>query len=353
MAQTLAVLLARRGRLTAGEVVTVGVPIAGELAGLHARGRVHGAVTASVICFDADGRPGLTDPRPSDREAGEDVRELAAVLRRTVGPGAPPELVSVIDDALDAEGSPDAGCFARELYAACPPEPLRLSKVAPTRAPRRHRLSIATPRRRRSLAPASGVVWARAGTAGHTTVAPTVLETPAVVQPSWVAVLSRLDATRDAGVREWRCRCLGRGLRAGLGAAPSRQAIAATVGTAHRVHARDLHMWVVSVRAISTSPERVTLHVVDRLSAYDVVDGRGHVVEQRSRTRPAGLVDRADQVTSGLANCARRSIGSVGPPSCERNSTGCQRQADQGDLFRMVSTHATTSCGIRTPVALS
>src|SRR3954452_20066658 len=55
--RSLADLLAARGRLTAGEVVTVLAPIAQTLAVAHGRGVVHGRVSASNVVFTAPGRP--------------------------------------------------------------------------------------------------------------------------------------------------------------------------------------------------------------------------------------------------------------------------------------------------------
>lgn len=58
---SLARLLATRGRLSAGEVVTIAVPLAQALAVVHAQGLVHGDVTPANVLFAADGRPVLSD----------------------------------------------------------------------------------------------------------------------------------------------------------------------------------------------------------------------------------------------------------------------------------------------------
>ncbi len=58
---SLARLVARRGPLSAGEVVTVLVPLAEALAEVHARGVAHGDVTPANVLFAADGRPVLAD----------------------------------------------------------------------------------------------------------------------------------------------------------------------------------------------------------------------------------------------------------------------------------------------------
>ncbi len=58
---SLAALLAARGRLSAGEVVTIGAPLAQALGDVHARGLVHGDVTPANVLFDGSGKPLLAD----------------------------------------------------------------------------------------------------------------------------------------------------------------------------------------------------------------------------------------------------------------------------------------------------
>ncbi len=58
---SLAGLIAARGQLSAGEVVTVGAPLAQALADVHARGLVHGDVTPANILFTEQGKPLLAD----------------------------------------------------------------------------------------------------------------------------------------------------------------------------------------------------------------------------------------------------------------------------------------------------
>jgi hypothetical protein len=58
---SLAALLARRGRLAPGEVVTAMAPVAAALAHAHDRGIVHGDLAPGNILFTAEGRPVLTD----------------------------------------------------------------------------------------------------------------------------------------------------------------------------------------------------------------------------------------------------------------------------------------------------
>src|SRR4051812_29654090 len=58
---SLAALLARRGRLRPGEVVTALAPVAAALAHAHERGVVHGDLSPGNVVFTAEGRPVLTD----------------------------------------------------------------------------------------------------------------------------------------------------------------------------------------------------------------------------------------------------------------------------------------------------
>jgi hypothetical protein len=58
---SLADLLARRGRLRPGEVVTAIAPVAAALAHAHGHGVVHGDLSPGNIVFSAEGRPVLTD----------------------------------------------------------------------------------------------------------------------------------------------------------------------------------------------------------------------------------------------------------------------------------------------------
>jgi serine/threonine protein kinase len=58
---TLAQLVAARGHLRPGEVVTVVAPLAATLAELHAAGIQHGDIAPGNVLFDASGRPMLGD----------------------------------------------------------------------------------------------------------------------------------------------------------------------------------------------------------------------------------------------------------------------------------------------------
>jgi hypothetical protein len=178
---SLAALLARRGRLRPGEVVTAIAPVAAALAHAHGIGVVHGDLAPGNIVFTAEGRPVLTDLGVArvlgEVAAGEvtppyvdptvarggapgpasDVFGVAAAAFHALtgiapwnaatpadtlavaaagylpdltelAPAAPPELIAVIERGLSADphdrGS--AAAFALDLRHACRPEPVRL-----------------------------------------------------------------------------------------------------------------------------------------------------------------------------------------------------------------------------------
>jgi len=178
---SLAALLARRGRLRPGEVVTAIAPVAAALAHAHGNGVVHGDLSPGNIVFTGEGRPVLTDLGVArvlgETAAGEvtpayvdptvarggapgpasDVFGVAAAAFHALtgiapwnaatpgdtlrvaadgllpdlaelAPEAPPELVAVINRGLaaDPHDRGTAAGFALDLRHACRPEPVRL-----------------------------------------------------------------------------------------------------------------------------------------------------------------------------------------------------------------------------------
>src|SRR5687768_14177635 len=183
---SLAALLARRGRLRPGEVVTAVAPVAAALAHAHEHGVVHGDLSPGNIVFTAEGRPVLTDLGVArvlgETAAGEvtpayvdptvarggapgpasDVFGVAAAAFHALtgvapwnaatpadtlavaadgylpdlaelAPDAPAELIAVVRRGLSADphdrGS--AAAFALDLRHACRPEPVRLAAGTP------------------------------------------------------------------------------------------------------------------------------------------------------------------------------------------------------------------------------
>src|SRR5687768_14920959 len=174
---SLAALLARRGRLRPGEVVTALAPVAHA----HERGVVHGDLSPGNVVCTAEGRPVLTDlgvARVLGEEAAREVTPAyvdptvarggapgpasdvfgvaAAAFHALTGvapwnaatpadtlrvaaagclpdlaelaTGAPPALVAVIARGLaaDPHDRGSAAAFALDLRHACRPEPVRL-----------------------------------------------------------------------------------------------------------------------------------------------------------------------------------------------------------------------------------
>jgi hypothetical protein len=181
---TLAQLVAARGHLRPGEVVTVVAPLAETLAELHAAGIQHGDLAPGNVLFDADGRPLLADlgtvritGEARDEQFGtpgyvdpmvvaggspgpaSDVYGLGALawfaltgrtppgalLREpldTVVPGLPAGLVAAVEAALDPDPArrPDPATLARRVYDAAPAEPVWLVGATPADGGLTHRI---------------------------------------------------------------------------------------------------------------------------------------------------------------------------------------------------------------------
>ena len=158
---TLAALRSARGPLSAGEAVTLAVPLADALDALHVAGLVHGDVSPANIIVGLDGRPVLVDllgaltpsagtpgfaapevRRGEPCEPSGDVHALASVVLAQLGPaptgrGAGTDPAASSDDQrvwdlLTAATDPDPRLrlAARELADACfrahAPEPIML-----------------------------------------------------------------------------------------------------------------------------------------------------------------------------------------------------------------------------------
>jgi len=188
---SLATLLARRGSLEPGEVVTIGAPLAQALAAAHSRGLVHGDVSPANVLFTADGMPLLSDlglarvagerlasvdgtaeyvdpavARGGEPDAAADVWALAAVCHHMLAgsaphdggsvaevltaatsgsraplgllaPSAPRALVAAVEAALvaDPAARPDAAAFASMLRRAHAAAPVRLTGGLPAAGP--------------------------------------------------------------------------------------------------------------------------------------------------------------------------------------------------------------------------
>jgi hypothetical protein len=230
---SLAALLARRGSLDPGEVVTIAAPLAQALAAAHASGLVHGDVTPSNVLFTAEGMPLLADlglarlagvplatvdgtaeyvdptvASGGQPDAASDVWALAAVCHHLLS-GTPPHDGVAVDDVLDAAR---AGARAPlGLLAPLAPRPLvsaieQALQADPALRPAAAEFASAI-RRSHAAAPVrltGGVVAAAPGPdirpthAVHTAPPPAAVETPSdgsrrrvlVIAAAAVALLS-------------------------------------------------------------------------------------------------------------------------------------------------------------------
>ena len=175
---SLAALLARRGRLDPGEVVTVVAPVAQALGAAHAAGLVHGHVGLRSVLLTADGMPLLDELGAGhlrERALGldptgvlgsaADVWALGALCHVLLcgaapvpgaslalsAPTVPVALVRAVDAALafDPAARPEAAELSALLLQACPARPVTFPGGAVPSAPavtqRRRRSHVARP----------------------------------------------------------------------------------------------------------------------------------------------------------------------------------------------------------------
>ena len=287
------VLLARRGALTAGQVVTLVVGLATSLANAHSRGLAHGRVGTSSVVVDADGRPLLTDfVFGGDVDPSADVVALIAMAQNFMDGATPPALVRALESTLDARD------LAEQVLAALPAEPLLSSRpwVSPTPVvPRRPtntglRAALVVTAAVAVLATLIGVWWGRQEPAAGAPL-PRTTPSPAATSPTQsleVVVIGlerqRVRALAHADVEaldvvEVRNTALWR-----------RDTRTVTQLLAAHLHLRGLRVDVRRVTVLSTRARRAVVRVVDALSSYDVVDARGAIVDHR-RSRRARTVD--------------------------------------------------------------
>lgn len=303
---SLAALLADRGTLTPGEVVTVLGPLAQVLAQAHAAGVVHGRVDVTSVLLDGEGRPlldglglrPLHDPADGHDPTGAlgeaaDVWALGALGARLLtgeahgsltdlAPTAPVPLVRALEAAMDFDPGkrPSAAALADAVLVACPA--VALAGVRPTAPP-----APAAPRPGWRLPAVAGLVvlalvgvvvagwtWGRQGVASARPAA-----------PSWSAVLQRLDGAREAAFAQGDASLLTQVWAAG--AAGLRDDRASLLALARRGQtAEGVRHQIRSLRVVTVSAGRVDLDVQEQLRAYVVRSTRG------AATQGAGPVVR-------------------------------------------------------------
>ena len=302
---SLEALLAERGALTPGEVVTVLAPLAEALGQAHDHGLCHRRLTASRVLFDADGMPlldglgldPLRDPGDSLDPTGAlggtaDVWALGDLGRRMLGGEVPATAPLLLRQALEAAVHPDP--FARpsgrdlaaRLLASCAaapvtglPEPVVLA-AAPVRS--RPRLRARLPRRALVVGVALAVLAVVVGL-GWTWGAQSAPVTASVgaVATDWRAVVQGLDAARARAFTTGSAATLASVYEDGSPLRVDDEAVLADLRTRH-LTARGLGHQVLSASERGTAGDEVTLSVTQQLSAYVLVDRAGRVLERHT-----------------------------------------------------------------------
>jgi hypothetical protein len=293
---TLTGLMEVRERLLAGEIVTLGVPLAESLSAAHAIGLAHGAVNAAVVVFDNAGRPGLMWPGAPHGSADGDIHDLSALLSSLLPPDAPETLVA----ALQAREG--AAALARDLMVACEPVPMRLRRPRNRSAAAPRSSAVATKRADRAdrsrrfrlasvigaallaltVAVGLGISWAHTGGGATSTIGPVVRPTaaPTASAVDWRKVVHDLDARRDRAFLAGDLAALRQVYVPGSKALTIDETALRTL-LSRRLRAHGLRLVLVSVTVVETRAVRTSLHVVDRLPAYELVDATGRPAVRR------------------------------------------------------------------------
>ena len=144
---SLVALLERRGRLRAGEAVTVLAPIAQTVDALHRAGVVHGGLGAAAVLFRTDGAPvlarfgraelrapGTAADRDADVALRADREALAGLVEYVLActEATTPELIDRIVGDRHADGFGEK--VAARLFAWAPAQPISFDAPAPASA---------------------------------------------------------------------------------------------------------------------------------------------------------------------------------------------------------------------------
>ena len=319
-------VLDRRERMSAGEIVTLGVPLAEALAAAHAVGLVHGSVSAANVLLTEGGMAlladlGVAQMRGTAATAGTgdpaaDLLALGELLQQALDrcpTAVPPALREAVAAAAGPEpgARPDAATLAISLRRSCPAAPLLRrdpgplpgalpaagprppagdegSAAKPVGAARARRRPIGPVRRRLllamgttlGLAALAGAGWAsgRGGPTG-TPLPPVTAHPAASPRPAgtdWRAELDRIDAARAVAFSAVDPAMLE------AADAPGSPAMAADRAALAGLKARGLaadgvRHRLLEVRSVLQSPTGVSLRVVDERTAVTTVDRTGRV----------------------------------------------------------------------------
>jgi hypothetical protein len=330
---SLEALLALRGTLSPGEVVTVLAPLAEALGHAHAHGLCHRRVRAPRVLLTSDGMPvleglgleSLYDAADSLDPTGvlgstADVWALGALGRLLLTgegptgdrlaeqvPAAPLPLVRALEAAMDPDplARPAAADLAATLLAACPAAPL-LGLPHPPLPPEQKRPVLAN-RRPALIAAAAGVAllgviaigWTWGARSADATASVARARSSASQAPAvdWVAQVQRLDGVRAQAFNEASPAILNSVYAPG---SPALAADRASLAALARRHARvqGLTHRVLSATRIGADGDETVLRVVEQLTAYTLVDAHDKAVERHTAgpavTQEVVLVPGAD-----------------------------------------------------------
>jgi len=284
---TLAELLARRGPLSAGEVVTALAPVAAVLAEAHAAGLVHGRLCLRDVLLTTSGKPlldgtGLLGVSVAD--ASVDVVSLGRLVGSLLAPADRHLLQELIDDAVVARLT--MADLADRLLNACEAEPLAGVGVPdpPVLVP-----LLSGPsgrpdgpqrgRRRWLVMPLAVIAVAGVAATAWSSRVPSAVPAPRPVV--WAAVLEGLDESRAAAFAAADPALLAKVYPAGSPLLTAdRRALSSLAGA----RAVGLRHEVRSVRPVYVGEERVELEVVEALRPY-VIEQSGALVRRVTQSR--------------------------------------------------------------------
>jgi hypothetical protein len=275
---------------------------------------------------------------PHEGDSADSVLDAArAGVRAPLGllaPSAPRALVSAIEHALQPDTAlrPDAAAFASALRRSHAAAPVRLSGtplaavpgpdvrathvVQPAPPPAPVPVAGGTRRRRLVIAGAAAGLLATAavagwlsGRSGPVQLASVAAATPAAsaapakvssvaITPGWREILGSLDRARAYAFATGDPAALAAVYAPGSpGLAADRAAIARLRAAGCR--ARGVRHTIRSLAEISHDDRTVVLRVVDELSAYDVVEASGRVVQHTSPRAAMPFVVRIVETPAG------------------------------------------------------
>lgn len=311
VALTLRQVLERYGPLTAGQVVTLGLPLLDALAVLHDSGLMHGGASVDDVLVAPDGRPllagaGFAAVVGSAGSPTEDVQHLSDALRGAAGSDAAGALEPLWDAVAGGVSAAQAAAVLGGLASVEPLVP------PPTAAVVRARRSRWRPRWRfggRAWLVAAGVGGAFAGVAalGWSTTAtprgaappprlveriarapaPAPVPSVAPAGPDWSSIVRALDSARSRAFEAVRPALLTDVDAPGSVALSEDQALMRQVSE-RGWRARNLRLRVRSVDLQTRQQDRTILRVADTLDPYVFVDSAGSVT-RRVAGRGVGL----------------------------------------------------------------